>query len=89
MESARLRLIDNALLEDVWIDGIGKIEQISSGTYRILLYRDRRAMDGSDVDHEIRLSVLVSMNALEAIFVAMKTAAECGNGVAHISSMLH
>ena len=78
MEGRRLRLVETTVLPDVWIDGIGKIEKIAADTYRLLLYRTRRPIEGGPDEHEVVLSVVASGSSAGAALALVNTFIERG-----------
>lgn len=41
-----LRLIEPTIVQDVWVDGIGRVEMLSADACRVYWYRIRRPTDG-------------------------------------------
>jgi hypothetical protein len=91
MAGGRLHLIETTTVPDVWIDGIGKIEQIAADTYRLLLYRTRRPLEGGPDEHELMLSVLASGASMRAALTTVSATVMSGTtiDVLEIAALMH
>jgi hypothetical protein len=69
-KDARPKLTEPAVVPDVWIDGIGKIEKIGPETFRFLLYRTKEPVSGQgEREYEIVLSVLTTAKAVHSMML--------------------
>lgn len=59
----RPRLVETGQVQDVWVDGIVRIEPLGGGTYRIVLFRKHECPDGVP-EREIVVSLLANVPAL-------------------------
>ncbi len=71
-DAERPHLVETGVVSDVWIDGIGKIEHLGGGTFRFLLYKVHRPVNGEGpCEHDVVLAVLCNTatirNALPAL----------------------
>jgi hypothetical protein len=68
------RLVETGILNDIWVDGIGKIEHLGQGVYRFLLYRKHTPVSGGPLEHEIVASLVTSSNAVVMMIHATQEA---------------
>jgi hypothetical protein len=67
------RLVEMGPVRDVWVDGIGKIEPLGGGTYRVVLYRVHQPLDGQGpVEHDVVVAILANMPALESAAATLR-----------------
>jgi hypothetical protein len=72
-EQDRPRLVELGNVPEFWADGIGKIEDLGGGTYRLLLYKVHRPLDGEGpVEHEVVAAVLVNLAMVSSILPALR-----------------
>lgn len=62
-----LRLSEPAIMQDVWIDGIGNVERLAANVYRVLLYRTRQPCGCKEPEHEAMISIIASTTTLAAM----------------------
>jgi hypothetical protein len=68
--SSRPKLTEPAVVPDVWIDGIGKIEKIGPETFRFLLYRTKNPItDQGEREYEIVLSVHTTAKNVQSMLL--------------------
>jgi vacuolar-type H+-ATPase subunit C/Vma6 len=61
------RLVETTIVSEVWADGIGKIEKIGKGTYRIYFYRVKRPLNGEGPEeHEIVATIITSFAHIQS-----------------------
>jgi hypothetical protein len=59
------RLVELGAMPEFWCDGVGRIEALGGGTYRLLLYRVHHPVNGEGpTEHEIVAAVLTNLATL-------------------------
>lgn len=70
-------LVELAPVPEFWVDGIGKVESLGGGAYRILLYKIKRPPEGdAPVEREIVAAVLTNLAHVNQAIALLRALAE-------------
>jgi hypothetical protein len=77
-EREKPRLVESmAAVPEFWCDGVGKVEKLGEGAYRILLYRIKRPLDGEGPDeHEVVAAVLTNLKHIHSTLMLLRALAD-------------
>lgn len=70
-------LVELGEVPERWVDGIGKVEALGGGAYRVLLCRTKRPLDeGGLVEREIVFSMITNTAGVQSLLVTLRAIAE-------------
>ena len=68
-------LVEPAIAPEFWVSGLGKVEKLEQGVYRLYFYRDKHPVDepAAPVEWEVVVTAVTTMIGIQSMILGLQT----------------